>query len=271
MRRLPFGWCVPLIVAVSVSGAARADVPTTDARTVWPPAPYSPGLAQRLKPTLDEADQAFLNRHVPGVLEKSINQLRPLVAEAPFDAGWRLARALWWQAEGTADKERKRALSVEGRQAGEKALAADPGSLASRYFTALCIGEYSHSVGILTALREGLESKFRDPIIEVSKASPKYDHAGAFNALGRYKFELPWPKRDYDESVKYLRRGLELAPHGIRARVYLAETLLARDSGGDAQEAAALLKWVIDESPDVYDRAEALRAKEMARALMSKR
>lgn len=200
----------------------------------------------------------------------ALHSLREAALAHPdsWDVQWRLARAAFWVSEGLpADaKEERRTIATEGWKAGEKAQALKPDAPEGPYFMALCIGEYSHSVGLLTALKQGLESKFRDPLLAVAKKAPKVDHGGVWNALGRYKFELPWPKRDLDESIGYLRKAIEVNPDNLRAMVYLAESLEKRDKGEDIAEAKTLLGQVAKAPTDRYDPPEERRAKSLAKA-----
>lgn len=200
----------------------------------------------------------------------ALHALRQAAKEHPdsWDVRWRLARAAFWFSEGLpADaKEERRATTEEGWRAGEKARELKPDAPEGAYFMSLCIGEYSHTVGLLTALKQGLEAKFRDPLLAVARKSPNVDHGGVWNALGRYKFELPWPKRDLDESVRYLRKGLEVNPDNLRARVYLAESLEKRGKGNDVEEARKLLEQVAQAPVGRYDAAEERRAKSLAKA-----
>ena len=160
--------------------------------------------------------------------------------------------------------------SEEGAAAGDKAVALRPDGTEGLYFGALNLGSLSHAVGILNALMRGLEGKFRDPLLKTEKLNPSIDNGGLYNALGRYKFELPWPKQDLNESASYLRKAMQIFPPDLRARVYLAETLAARNSKGDVDEGKRLLKEVQDATVGRYDTAEEIRAKELGRALAAR-
>src|SRR5690606_8314092 len=102
--------------------------------------------------------------------------------------------------------------------------------------------------------------------LEVVKMDEKIDHGGVYNALGRYKYELPWPKRDVEASITFLRKSIEVNPQNLRGRVYLADSLLKRDGDGDAEEAKKLVKEVLDAKVGRYDTAEEYRAKDLALA-----
>jgi hypothetical protein len=205
MRLIRFGLVVAALVTFS-SGLALAG------GSGWVAPPPSSDTPDELKATLKEADALYDAREKSGNEGKVLQLLREAAARHPssYAVQWRLARILFWVSEVTADKAQHRKLAEEGWAAGDKAIAAQPDGAEGLYFKAICVGEVAHSVGILTALSKGVEGEFRDPLMKAEKLSPKTDHGGIFRALGRYKFELPWPKRDLDASVKYLRGALEV-------------------------------------------------------------
>jgi tetratricopeptide (TPR) repeat protein len=246
---------------VMLATAARAEP--------WRGPAVDGALPDAVKASLARADALYASRDKDGNDAKAASELRSVVKTAPgsFDAWWRLSRAVWWLGERTSDETRLRPLSRECREAAETAVKLRPNAPEGLYFGALCIGSYSRAAGLFTALREGLEAKFRDPLVALAKSTPAMDNAGVFNALGRYKFTLPWPKRDYDESVAHLERALELQPVNLRGRVYLAETLAARDRVGDLARARRLLAEVLAAPVGRYDTAEELHAQGLARAL----
>ena len=225
-------------------------------------------LSESTRTALLQADALYAARDRSGNDLKALESLRAASKAAPsYDVWWRLSRAAWWLGERTGDKARLRALALEGRAAADEALKLRPQGAEGLYFRALSVGSYSSAVGLFTALREGLEAQFRDPLLQLSRSTPALDNGGVFNALGRYKFSLPWPKRDYDQSAAWLRRAQELQPTNLRGRVYLAETLAARDAPGDIAEARRLLAEVRTAPTGRYDTAEELHAKELGRAL----
>jgi hypothetical protein len=230
------------------------------------------GLSEAVKASLARADALYAAREKDGNDAKAAAELRTLTKAAPvsFDAWWRLARAVWWLGERTGDRDRLRALAEECREAAAAARKLRPNAAEGLYFGALCVGSYSKAAGLLTALREGLEAKFRDPLITLSQSAPAMDNGGVFNALGRYKFTLPWPKRDLDQSVAHLERALELHPANLRGRVYLAETLAARDRSDDAAKARRLVSEALAAPVGRYDTAEELHAQGLARSLAVK-
>jgi hypothetical protein len=260
-------WAV-VLSALLIMSFARLPVATAG----WvAPAPAA-STPEDVKSALQQADALYDTRDKPGHTAGALKVLRDLGARHPesYAVQWRLARILFWVAEDTTDTSTHRALGEEGWEAGKKAVAANAEGPEGLYFMAICIGEVAHSVGIVTALTKGLESSFREPLLKAEKINPGVDNGGLYRALGRYKFELPWPKRDLNASANYLHKALEIYPPDLRGRVYLAETLQRRDGAGDADEAKRLLQEVATAPIGAANPAEDARAKQFARDLKAK-
>jgi tetratricopeptide (TPR) repeat protein len=238
----------------------------------WSAPPPAANAPDDLKAVVAQADALYNAREQAGNTEAVLKLLREAGSKYPssYDVQWRLSRICFWVAETTKPNPQHEAIATEGQAAGDRAVAANASGAEGMYFRSLNLGEISHAVGIVSALMRGLEGKFRDPLLAVEKTHPAIDHGGLYNALGRYKYELPWPKRDLDASVDYLHKAIDVFPPDLRARVFLAETLAARDHSGDADEGKRLLKEVLDAPLVHYDTAEELRAKDLARAAASR-
>lgn len=262
MRVLAALWAAALVTAHAPTALAAG----SGWRAPALPADASPEVVAAVK----AADALYDARDADGG-KKAYEALQAAVASHPdaWDLQWRLARAAFWVSEGLPAKAKaeRKAVSQVGWNAGEAAMKLHPDRPEGPYFMALCIGEYSRSIGVLTALRQGIEAKFRDPLLAVSKKAPGLDHGGVWNALGRYKFELPWPKKDVNESIRFLRKAIEVNPANVRARVFLAESLEDRDDQGDVDEAKKLLAEVARAPGRQYDPPEEQRAVAMARDL----
>jgi hypothetical protein len=112
---------------------------------------------------------------------------------------------------------------------------------------------------------QGLESKFRDPLLEVEKLDPDHknkecDLIGPELTLGRYWWSLPWPKRSLDKSKKELRVAIAVRPADLRAHLFLAQAL-ADDGDKDGARAEIAL---IAAAPVDYDPPEGRRIKKRA-------
>lgn len=128
----------------------------------------------------------------------------------------------------------------EGMKYAEKAIALNPKKPDGHYYYGLSAGVYSDGVSIITALREGLKDKTQSSFEKVYALDKMYDEAGSILALGRFWTVLPWPLRDYDKAMKYIREYEQTEyfddppPDGP---IFLAELLLK--IGGDKNKAEA--------------------------------
>jgi len=154
-----------------------------------------------------------------------------------FEANWRLAAVLVWESDGFADGSNAKARA--GKEAwtlADKALSVKSQDVRAQYYGGTGIGLYSEGVGILTALGEGLEGKFRSRVEAALKLDKDFLDGAPQVLWGRYFFKLPWPKRDVSESIKVLRACVQEHPHNLRAKLYLAESLLDDGKKNEAKQ-----------------------------------
>jgi tetratricopeptide (TPR) repeat protein len=179
---------------------------------------------------------------------------------------WRSARLLVWQADEAGDARLKKVLGRQAWDICDKAVKVAPQRVECQYFGAAGIGVYSQAVGILKALKDGLEGKFNERLDAAIKIDPTFDRGAPLLAKGRYHYELPWPKRDLEESAKLYEKAIAKHPECLRAYYYLAETLLADDKAEKARE--AILK--VKQGSAAYDPAEGRRVQEWAKKVEAK-
>jgi lipopolysaccharide biosynthesis regulator YciM len=113
-------------------------------------------------------------------------------------------------------------------------------------------------MGVLRALANGIEGKFRQPLERATAIDVRYDHGAIPVVWAAYYLELPWPKRDRGKAAAELKRALEINPANLRARLYQARS--AADEGR-AAEASALLAAIASAPGDSYDPPEERRVK----------
>ncbi|MBS2021615.1 MAG: tetratricopeptide repeat protein [Deltaproteobacteria bacterium] len=244
------------IVAASLTlaQAARADEPAPAAA---PPAaaptgtPAAPAAAPAPSTSwMEEHDALYKVRGEDAAgLSKLMKIIDDAIARNPkdFEAWWRKAQLLCWQANGQADgSDLKAAYGKACMNAGEKAATLKPDDARGHYWCGVGIGVYSEGVGILTALTEGLEGKFRDQVQTAMKLDEGYNDGGARQLWGRFFFKLPWPKRDVDESIKQLTQANKEHPNNLRTRLFLADSL---DKDGKGDQAKALIKSIEEFTP----------------------
>ncbi|HCF60815.1 MAG TPA: hypothetical protein DFS52_22790 [Myxococcales bacterium] len=210
-------------------------------------------------------------RDRPAAVRSFATRLERALRASPDDPEllWRAARWHAWRAQSATDREQGKR---EGRLAwryGERALELAPDSIPVRYWAALSVGAYGQSIGALSALRQGIEGKFRSNLNYVIEREPTYDSGSALVALGRYYFEMPWPKRDMRKAERYLELALKVNPDNLRAKLYLAEVLAAKGEDG-AKRALALLGEVLAAGEGSGDGPERRQVQRLARALKPK-
>lgn len=178
-----------------------------------------------------------------------------------FEANWKTARAH----RDYGDKAKKN--NVEGwedicaeygkggMKYAEKAKELEPEKPAGYYYYGISVGTYSDGVSIITALKEGLKDKTQSSFEKVYEIDKMYEDAAAVLALGRFWTVLPWPLRDYDKAMKYLREYQatryfdDPPPDGP---IFLAELLLKIGGDKNKAEAKALLQQAANSDEKYY-------------------
>lgn len=186
-----------------------------------------------------------------------------------YEACWKIARSYFFIGDGLPEtdamKERHREMGEQGMPYGKKALALNPGGIEGHYYYALCIAEYSIGISIVKALAKGLGPEYEKHVGKAIEINRQYDGAGPLRAMGRYWYKLPWPKRDLEKSIHYLKEAAEAAPYSMRGRVYLAEAYLK----GDKRELAqAELRKAQETQPDLTREIDAARWQKRAAELL---
>jgi tetratricopeptide (TPR) repeat protein len=183
-----------------------------------------------------------------------------------YNVLWRAARFYFWASDdpGVSREQRSR-WGKDGWDIAEKAIALNPNDAAGYYWAAVCMGNYALGLGVVKALSQGMEGKFRDRLSHAQALNPTYELGAMETAWGRFFDKLPWPKRDRKKAEEHLRKAIEINPSALRPRVYLASSLIDADR---APEAKRLLDEVIGAVPGRYDAPEERRAQALAQGLM---
>ncbi|MFL5344613.1 MAG: tetratricopeptide repeat protein [Hyalangium sp.] len=221
----------------------------------------TPELLASLDALFAKREDAAASKELEDTLKKELQ-----AAPEDYELLWRSARLLVWQADGAGDDRLKKVLGRQAWDTCEKGVKVAPQRVECQYLAAAGIGTYSQAVGILKALKEGLEGKFNERLDAAIKIDPTFDNGAPWLAKGRYHYELPWPKRDLAESVKLYEKAIEKFPGNLRAYLYLAETLLADDKAQKAKEAIQKVK----QGSVAYDPPEGRRVQERAKAVEAK-
>lgn len=247
-----------LSAALGLAASAQGQTPTTAAAE-----------GQDVASLVSRSDEQWKVRDEPGVLDQLRAGLERAHQLAPDDYGvlWRLSRLDFWVSDDPALPEGERSrLGKQAWDLGDRAAAVNPSGVEGWYFAALGMGNYSLGIGILKALGEGIEGKFKERLSKAEKIDPTYHEGGIYNAWGRFYFKLPWPKYDARKSEQNLRKSIQQNPSNVRGRVYLAELYMKE---GHPKEARKLLEEAVAHEPGAYDAPEERRSQKRARELLA--
>lgn len=224
------------LVALAANGQ---DAAKPDASAPAPTPPAAPEAAAPASESWTERfDRLWHQREDPKVMQEIFALAKEQQAKHPkdYDANWRLASVLVWEADGLPDGDQKASVAKQAWEIAEKAVEARPKEVQGQYYAGTGLGLYSEGVGILTALRQGLEGKFRSYSLAALRINRDFLDGGPLVLWGRYFFKLPWPKRDVGQSIKVLTNTLVKHPTNLRAKLYLADALLADDKKAEARK-----------------------------------
>ncbi len=211
-------------------------------------------------------DALNARRDDPGALREARALADAALARAPSDYGvlWRAARVLFAESD---DKRRpqddRSALAKQAYDLAQRAIAVNPNDVAAQYWAALAIGTYAEGMGVVRALANGIEGKFKRPLERATALDVTYDHGNIPVVWAAYYMELPWPKRDREKAAQELKQALQINPQNLRARLYQAR--LAADEG-HKDEARALLAQIAAAPVGRYDPPEERAVKRDAAA-----
>ena len=249
---------VPLAAALLVGAGPGGAPGTTAVNAAAAPVPV---LLARL-------DDLHKRRDDKSAWHEEQRLVQTLLARAPsdYDVLWRAARFYFWASDdpGVAKEQRSR-WGKDGWDIAEKAILLNPNDAAGYYWAAVCMGNYALGLGVVKALSQGMEGKFRERLTHAQALNPNYEQGAMETAWGRFFDKLPWPKRDRKKAEEHLRKAIEMNPNALRPRVYLASSYL---DGDRAAEAKRLLDEVAMAVPGRYDAPEERRAQALGAGLM---
>jgi hypothetical protein len=226
-----------LLLVLLSSAAALAQTPAQPPAQA-PAAPAAP--AQEASGWMAQFDQLFPQRADPKVLKQLYALVEPQLKQndQDFEANWRLAALLNWDANNYPNGDLKAGLGKKAWLVADRAIGAKPDDVRGQYNAAVGIGLYSEGVGILTALSQGLEGKFKSRAEAAQRIDKDYLDGAPQVVWGRYFFKLPWPKRDIGQSIKVLSAAVQSHPDNLRAKLYLADSLLEDGKKAEAKKLA---------------------------------
>jgi len=204
-------------------------------------------------------------------VEEAISAYKKVLEADPenYEANWKIARAYFLLGdmldEIKENRKRHKEVGEKGMQFGERAFTLHPEGVEGHYYYGLCLAKYTLGITFITALTGGVASKYEEHMEEALELNKDYDSAGPLRALGRYWHKIPWPKRDLEKSITYLKESVARAPMNIRGRFYLAEAYLKAKKKDLAKEQLE----IASSSPvDLREEISAQRWQEKAVALL---
>jgi tetratricopeptide (TPR) repeat protein len=216
-------------------------------------------------PLLAEVDRLYAQRDQRGAIDEMRARLAEAEKAAPddFEVLWRIARLNFWQADDPNQKNEERSrLGKIAWEYGDRATAANPARVEGWHYAAAGVGNYGLGIGVLTALRQGIEGQFKERLSKAESIDPNFEHGGIQTAWGRFWYELPWPKYSAEKSRAALEAALAKNPDNVRAHVYLSDLFVKE---GDLTRAQAELQRALSRTPGRYDAPEERRWQDVAR------
>jgi len=217
---------------------------------------------------LTRVDDLYKRRDDKTAWHEEQRLVQGLLARSPndYEVLWRAARFYFWASDDPGvSKEQRSRWGKDGWDIAEKAIVANPNDAGGYYWAAVCMGNYALGLGVVKALSQGMEGKFRDRLARAQALNPSYEMGAPETAWGRFFDKLPWPKRDRKKAEEHLRKAIEMNPAALRPRVYLASSFIDADR---VMEAKRLLDEVVAAVPGRYDAPEERRAQALAQGLM---
>jgi hypothetical protein len=255
-----------LFAALLAPAAALAQAAAPAEAPREAPAPAAERAPEAL---LAEIDAAYRRRDAPGVLDAMGAKLEAAEKRWPgdYEVLWRLARHYFWRADEPAvDRKEKSRLGRRAWDYGDRATAANPDRVEGWDFAAAGMGNYALGIGVISALRQGIEGKFKERLSRAEQLDAGFENGAIQTAWGRFWYELPWPKYSARKSRRALEDALKRNPDNVRAWVYLADLDFKED---DPASARAHLEKALANPPGRYDAPEERRWQDVARKMVA--
>jgi tetratricopeptide (TPR) repeat protein len=215
---------------------------------------------------IDQADSLYAQRNDPEKVKAAIKLYESVLSEKPdnIEAQWKLSRILYWLGVHSPSKEDKRVIFKRAIDLDKSCLETDMESVPCHYWLGVNYAVYGDTKGILKSL--SLVEPLKEEMNAVIARDEEYDQGGAYVVLGRVSFKLPWiVGGSKSESVKLLKKALEIAPNNTLAHLFLASTYLGMKEMDLAKKE---LDFIVN-TPD-NDNPDDMENKASARKLLQK-
>lgn len=189
-------------------------------------------------------DRLWVERERAGAIQDlvTLGMLAQSIDPQSYEAQWRTARAAFWVARTQTNRFVKKAWAVRAKDLADHAVSMNAQRVEGHYFSAVALGEYATTTGIIKAVREGLVGRIESAALKAYEIDRDFDGGAPMAVLGRFYFVLPWPKRDLPRSRQFLEELRARHPNALTGRYYLAETL---HKLGDDPAARTELEFVL--------------------------
>ena len=206
----------------------------------------------------DQAAWHEEQRLVQALLARAPERLRGAVARG--------ALLLLGQRRSRRAKEQRSRWGKDGWDIAEHAIAVNPNDVAGYYWAAVCMGNYALGLGVVKALSQGMEGKFRDRLDARADAEPELRAGRGRDRLGPLLRQAALAQARSKEGGGAPAQGARDEPDGAAAARLPGE--LAASTADRVEEAKHLLDEVVAGGPGRYDAPEERRAQALAQGLM---
>lgn len=202
-------------------------------------------------------------------LDKAESALKKLLDKDPECdlACGLLAEICYWRGE-EADEADRKDLYEAGVDYGKQGIEANPDSLESNFWLAVCYGLYGKEQGVVKSV------SLIDPIEKHTRKALEIDggyfYGGPWRVLGRLYHQLPgWPisRGDNKKALEYLQNAFKYGPKFYLNHLYIADIYTSLKDKAKAREH---LQWVVKAPLSQHHEREDERYKEEAKEALKK-
>lgn len=196
---------------------------------------------------LEQGNAAWEKRGPDGTPEneKAADLFLAASKSAPYnyEAHWKAARCFWWLADQdlltSDDRDRQRDLSRRAMDLATRAILINPEAIEGRLYWALSALHYSYGVGMVGALKEGIQDETARHLAYCYEHDRTAEGGRVILGLSALYRTAPWPLRDLEKSVGYAREARSARPGEIRTAVFLGVALEALGRHDESMEVLA--------------------------------
>ncbi len=223
-------------------------------------------LSQDADQFIKQADELFAQMTDMETAQKALDLYRKALnlTEDKYEPYWKISRMHYYIGEHTENKKDKKNIFSQGIYYAEKAIELCPDKPDGYYWRGVNNGKYGETRGVLKSLF--LVKPIKNDMNKVIELDPEYEDGGAYRVLGRVYFKLPgFAGGSNEESLKLLKKSIEMGPNDANTRLFLGETLLAM---GEIEKAREELEFVLSLEDDPCWHSDVANAKKSARELL---